>query len=206
MKDLVKIIKDKGYNVVIVSPHQDDAVLSCGGLLTQLVGKTDITVVNVFTKAHKKPYTLSTKMFLKASGFTDATLLYQVRFEEDTKVLAMLGIKPVNLDLEDALFRRKKNKTWLGNILSEFDHVYPTYRWHIIKNIAKDDYAGEELKKQLIKFKNKKTLVIAPLGIGNHADHVIVGNVCEALFDNLFFYADFPYTIRENSDKTTLPK
>jgi len=200
--DLIKKILDKKYSLVIVSPHQDDAVLSCSTLLAELTGKTDITVVNVFTKAHKKPYTLSAKQFLKYSKAIDgAENLYKERAKEDKEVLSKLAITPIDLGFEDALFRRKKKGTFLGKFLPEFDHVYPTYRWHIVKGIAKDDYTIKSLKKKLLPFKNKKTVVLAPYGIGNHVDHRVVRKVCEELFDNLLLYSDFPY----NVDIHTIP-
>jgi len=194
--DLVKkIIKEK-KDCVIISPHFDDAVLSCGGLLEQLAGKTNITIANVFTAAHDKPYTLSAKQFLKASGNITALDLYKEREKEDKAVLSQFPVKVINLGLQEALFRRRKQQSFLGKFLPEFDHVYPTYRWHIVKRIAKDDYAVSELKKKLKIFKNKKRLIFAPYGIGEHVDHAIVRKVCEDLFDTVLFYSDFPYNRR----------
>ncbi|HZE86809.1 MAG TPA: PIG-L family deacetylase [Methylomirabilota bacterium] len=196
-QDLVKAIQSKKLDCVFISPHCDDAVLSCGTLLSQLSGKTNLTVVNVFTKAHKKPYTLSAQQFLKTSNhFSDANALYKERVLEDKKALTTLGIKIVNLDLEDALFRRKKQSSLLGKIIPEIDHLYPTYRWHVIKKIASKDYAMQDLKKVLKQFKTKNTLIFAPYGIGNHVDHKITRMVCEDIFENLILYSDFPY----NSD------
>ena len=197
--DLQKIIKDKHFRCIVISPHDDDAILSCGGLLTQLAGNTDCLIVNVFTKAHTEPYTLSTKTFLKYSNSNDAVELYKERVKEDKKVLAQLSLKSIDLGLEEALFRRKKQKTLLGKLLPEFDHIYPTYRWHILKGIAFDDYAIATLKEKLQQFDDKKTLVFAPFGIGNHVDHRIVRKVCEELFDNLLLYSDFPYNVRLNT-------
>lgn len=194
--DLIKEIIKRKQNCIIISPHQDDAVLSCGELLSQLAGKVDITIINIFTAAHKNPYTLSAKQFLKASGYQDAEALYKEREKEDRKVLSTLPVSITNLGLEDALFRRKKYTNFLSRFLSELSHSYPTYRWHILKGITKDDYAVDELKNKLKRFKKKNTLIFAPFGIGNHVDHIIARKVCEQLFDNLILYSDFPYNIR----------
>ena len=198
--DLATLIKKNNYHCLFLSPHADDVILSCGSLLSRLVGKTDITVLTVFTKAHEKPYTLSAKQFMKYSNnFADAQALYDVRVEEDKNAFARLGITPINLGFEDALFRRKKHRTFLGKFLPEFDHIYPTYRWHILKKIASDDSAISELTKQLPTYVKKNTLVFAPFGLGNHADHKVVRLVSEKLFDNLILYSDFPYNIRLNT-------
>lgn len=191
-----KIVKSK-LEVVIISPHYDDAILSCSELLLQLNKKTNITIVNVFTSAHEGPYTLSAKKYLQYSGYTDAVLLYNKRKNEDENAFSEFTVSIVNLGLEDALFRKKKKNNILGSFIPEFNHVYPTYRFHILKHIAKNDYAFTILKKSIMKFNKNKCLIFAPIGIGNHADHVIVRKVCEELFDNLILYSDFPYNIRK---------
>ena len=198
--NLAKAIIKKQYHCVFLSPHADDALLSCATLLSQLVGKTPITVINIFIKAHERPYTLSAKQFMKYSnGYSDAEQLYKHRAKEDQKAFAALGIVPQNLNMEDALFRRKKKRSFLGKLLPEFDHVYPTYRWHILSTISVDDYAVSELKKRLTKYNDNKTLIFAPFGLGDHVDHKIVRQVGESLFDNLILYSDFPYNVRSNT-------
>jgi LmbE family N-acetylglucosaminyl deacetylase len=199
MSTLAKTLITNKTHCVILSPHNDDAILSCGSLIAELVGKTDITVINIFTKAHDKAYTLSAKTFMKNSNnFSDAMALYKERVKEDKEVFAHLKIKPVDLGLEEALFRRKETKGLFGNVLPELEHVYPTYRWHITKAIAANDPAIKNLKEKLSKYTKKNTIVFAPYGIGNHADHRIVRMIAEDLFSNLILYSDFPYNARLN--------
>jgi len=197
--DLVAKIINKKLPVIIISPHFDDAILSCGELLQQLAGKINCTIITVFTKAHGGPYTLSTRQFLRASGVRDGLSLYKERRNEDTKAQKMLAVKTINLGLEDALFRRKKHKTFWGKILAEFDHIYPTYRWHILKDISPSDPAISELKKQLKPYINKKAIIIAPYGLGGHTDHLVTSKICKELFPNVILYSDFPYNIRLNN-------
>lgn len=207
MSELAKLIIAKKMHCVFISPHHDDVILSCATLLSELKGKTQITVINVFTKAHKKPYTHSAKTFMKYSnGYTDATALYKDRIKEDATVFANLGITPINLGLEDALFRRQKNQSFLGKFLPEFDHIYPTYRWHIIKNVAKNDPAIETLTQKLKSYISPRTLVFTPYALGNHADHRVIRIVSESLFANLIIYSDFPYNKRFKTYGKPFPK
>jgi LmbE family N-acetylglucosaminyl deacetylase len=202
--DLVTKIINKKLPVIIISPHPDDAILSCGELLQQLFGKVSCTIITVFTKANGGPHTLSTKQFLKASGERDALSLYKERRKEDEKAQKFLGTKIINLGLEDALFRRKKQKTMWGKFIPELDHIYPTYRWHILNGIAPIDPAIADLKKKLKPFINKKAIIIIPYGIGDHVDHLLTSKVSRELFNNAIFYSDFPYNIRLNNyGKTT---
>ena len=40
----------KRYRAVIVSPHLDDAVFSCGGAIAQMVTEGPVLVLNIFTR------------------------------------------------------------------------------------------------------------------------------------------------------------
>jgi len=192
------VIKNK--KIYVVSPHFDDAALSCGGLLSNLDGAEDVTVINVFTKAHEGPYTLSVRKFLKDSGnYEDANTLYDERAKNDAAVLSKLKVNSTNLGLQDGLFRRKKRLDPLGKLIPEFDHIYPTYRWHATKTVSSQDPSYDQLKQALENTVEKEAVVLAPYGTGHHIDHVITRRVCEELFDNVIFYSDFPYNVRENN-------
>ena len=187
-----------GKKVYIISPHFDDAMLSCGGLILQIRSKCNLKIINIFTKAHKGPYTLSAKRFLKISGsFKDATVLFKSRNMEDKSVFTQLGIKTINLGFEDSLFRRKTKSKFFGKILPEMNHIYPTYRWHVLGDIKNEENLFNGIRKKLAKFAKKDEIAIVPSGIGNHVDHLIARELCEKLFKNLVFYSDFPYSLRD---------
>lgn len=188
----------KNRKIYIISPHLDDAILSTGMLLYSLKSHGNSTVINIFTKAHGGPYTLSAHEFIKVSGCTNASELFEKRKKEDTKALKSVKTKNIDLKLQDALFRRKKNHTYFGKYIPELDHIYPTYRWHVLKKIQPGDTALEELKIKLTKTIPSDAIVFSPLGIGNHSDHAITHQVCSKLFKNIFYYMDFPYNVRLN--------
>src|SRR5580692_7468527 len=73
-------MQESGSAAVIMSPHLDDAVLSCGALPARLQ--------------------------LRAIGVTDADDFYEQRRAEDAKVVAEIGAVVVHLGLRDAMFRR----------------------------------------------------------------------------------------------------
>jgi LmbE family N-acetylglucosaminyl deacetylase len=184
-----------------ISPHLDDAALSCGSLMVHLAKTNKVTVVNVFTKAHSGPYTFSAKKFLEYSGnYNNAVKLFRDRKKEDNIALSRLGIKTINLDFEDALFRRHKAPGLLGKLLPEIDHAYPTYKWHIIKNkiFSKDDTQGR-LGKKLKKLIAENSIVFTPYNIASHIDHHIVRSACEMEFSTTSLYSDFPYNIRHSN-------
>jgi len=189
----------KNHKFFVISPHLDDAILSLGMLLYSLKKYNNGTIINVFTKAHNGPYTLSAKNFIKITKNTNADDLFNQRVKEDQKAISGTNMKVINLDLTDALFRRRTNKSFLGKYIPEFDHIYPTYRWHILKKIHSCDTALKELKIKLKKIIPPDAIVLSPFGIENHADHVISYKACTQLFKKVLYYIEFPYNIRSNN-------
>ena len=59
---------EQGVPLVVLSPHLDDAVLSCGALLIYACSRTPVTVVTLFTAANSPPYTLSARRYLDQVG------------------------------------------------------------------------------------------------------------------------------------------
>lgn len=189
---ILELLKNK--SIYIISPHQDDAVLSAGMLMLSLKNHAKITVVNCFTQASTKPHTLSASKFLSVSGEKNAQILYKKRQIEDQEALNKLGVKIIDLKLTDALFRKKIKSNFLAKIVPELNYIYPTFKWHITKKIAKNDPASKLLEEKL-KLLITNAIYIVPLGTGNHVDHKICKQVCEKIFPNIIYYSDFPYNL-----------
>ena len=98
---------DTGVPLVVLSPHLDDAVLSCGALMAHAVEHTDVRVATFFTEAGHPPYTLSGRRYLHLAGQRDAGRLFRDRRAEDRDVLERLGVDWLHLGLVDGLFRRR---------------------------------------------------------------------------------------------------
>jgi LmbE family N-acetylglucosaminyl deacetylase len=99
---------------VILSPHLDDAVLSCWQILTQ---PGDVTVINVFTgvpTGREEP-----AWWDRYTGAADSGERVRERIEEDRRALSLAGRIPVNLDLLDAQYRGGKPPPSLTGRLME---------------------------------------------------------------------------------------
>ena len=186
-----------------ISPHFDDMVFSSGALATKLAKTNKIIVINIFTTAGEQ-HTLSAKAYLKQCKYKNATKLYEDRTKEDKRALQPIAKQVINLGFAEALWRRKPGilRQLLGNVLPELVSVYPTYRFHIIKGrVAKADRrtvaAIEEKLKALVATQN--AVVFCPLGVGNHIDHVFTHQLCERLFKDPIYWADYPYTQSSNA-------
>lgn len=200
-RTLLSYVRNK--KVFVLSPHLDDALLSCGNLLRQIATHSTVTIINIFTKAHHGPYTFSAKKFLHASGFQDAKELFKTRKKEDMTALTTIGASVITLDLVDGLFRKTYKQTFFSKFIPEFHHIYPTYRWHIVHKVSTQDTASKHLQKRLEKVLPKNSILLVPFAVGNHVDHVITRDVAERNFKNIIYYVDFPYILYTNKPLKT---
>lgn len=204
MKDntFKKIIDDR-VPCYFISPHFDDAILSAGALIEYLSDKTQVAVINVFTKGSDRPYSLSAKVFLRKCGFTDSAKLYEERVKEDAAVFSSLPVTLINFPYVDALWRRKIKMTSLTRFLSRFiaeiSYIYPAYYFIAKGRISQRD---QELMKEIkssLEIVPARAMVFCPIALGSHVDHVIVNKVCSEMFANVIYWSDFPYNKKDNS-------
>lgn len=196
-----RIIKDK-VRCFFISPHQDDAIFSAGGLISYLADKTEVVIVNVFDGCGNGPYTLSAKAFAKQCGYKKLCDLSMQRHIEDREIAKALNTTLVNLGFDDAICRKKKvNSKFLleaGKIVPEIVHVYPIYRFNIKRGKVspKDKELISAIKKRLKEIIDvNHDLVFCPASVGGHVDHKIVRKVCQDIFKNVFFWMDYPYVL-----------
>ncbi len=163
---------------IFLSPHLDDAVASCGGTIAKLVyEREDVLVITVYTRG---PDIKSLpKKFHK---FAD----YDLRKKEDQIALDRLSADYKWLDIEERAFRTP--------LLKKPTDVFKINLSEGLKQFLNISEIKSELNK--IFKENPKTRIYAPLGVGNHFDHVevflasLMYMVDNALFDNFLFYLD----------------
>ncbi len=197
---------EQGVPLVVLSPHLDDAVLSCGALLIHAAKRTQVTVVTLFTEGGPPPYTLSARRYLRQVGAGDAESLYRQRRAEDRAALDSMGITWVHVGLTEAQYRHKngsERRGWWAGLLPEFQHVYPIYRLHVVSGRLAPADAGT--LQDACGFVQRTTdavpaLLLAPLGIGGHVDHVLARIVAERSEAPVAYYSDFPYNQRRSPD------
>ena len=200
---LVREIEIARSAVVMLSPHLDDAVLSCGALLAHLACWCPVTVVTVFTAAAPPPWSLPARRQLRAAGVADAEVLFEQRRAEDTAVLAEVGAAGVHLGLRDALFRRV-GEAAAGPPGAGRRWAYPTFRFDAARGRVASADAGLPAEVgarigEVIQASGAQ-LVFAPLGIGRHVDHLITRGAVQGLGPRTVYYSDFPYSERALPD------
>jgi GlcNAc-PI de-N-acetylase len=104
-------------DTVILSPHFDDAVLSCWDLLA---GEGEVLVVNVFAGA---PPAGTLGWWDRFAGATDSAATVRMRIEEDRRALALAGRAAVNLAFLDSQYRDRDHAP--GEIVEALREVLP---------------------------------------------------------------------------------
>jgi LmbE family N-acetylglucosaminyl deacetylase len=168
-----------GYEHVYLSPHLDDAVLSCGGAIAAASAQGERTLVVTICSAVPSP-----RIERAAMGASPVPeyLCMSRRLAEDSQALDLLGVDYYRAGELDAVFRRPE--------------AYAPPRFPVGEVAPSDpleDGVRHLLQSLFVTFPN--ATVHAPLGIGNHVDHVCVSDAARALGgqQELLFYEDFPY-------------
>ncbi|MBN0048228.1 PIG-L family deacetylase [Streptomyces actuosus] len=207
--DAVADTVGQGAPVVVLSPHTDDAVLSCGALMAHARQQVPVTVLTLFTNGTPPPYTLSGRRCLRLAGMQDAEQLYAARRAEDREVLEAMGVTWQHAGFTDGLFRRKTaGSRRASRLLPERDHVYPTYRAHLAAGrISRHDDGLLRDVARIVRTLGAPSspggsgpLILAPLAVGGHADHLLVRTAAELSGRRVVYYADFPYDRRDVPD------
>jgi LmbE family N-acetylglucosaminyl deacetylase len=183
---------------VYLSPHLDDAVLSCGALMfLQSQDDNPPTVITCFAGVPESPVASSFALEQHAKwGLVHAV---QDRLREDTEAHGLLGSTPRYLDYLDCIYRRGPEQ---GNYLytSEaalFGQVHP----------SEESLPADLASRLLTQFPSWSTDIYAPLSLGHHVDHQLTLAAALLLRKHgcsVLFYEDYPYAERPGELDRTL--
>lgn len=165
------------FDIVVVSPHLDDAILSLGQHLVRWKkeGKK-LKVITVFTKfGSGKNLPDYSKDYLKYSGHSLAREFEKVRVKEDVEAMKMLGVDYEHWGFVDAGFREiyDTRKVLLGGVVD-----------------TRDGDLQQQIEKKIKKI--SADLLMVPYGVGGHVDHVMV-KAASGEIKNKSYYLDVPY-------------
>jgi len=184
--------------LAVISPHLDDAILSCGAFMAHLAGRCPVTVVTVFTAASPHRWSVSARRQMRSSGMSDPERFFEQRRAEDRTVLAELGATAVHLGLPDALFRRVRAAPG-GMPGTAGRPAYPVFRFDAARGRIAPADAGldAEVAGRLTAVAGVAgaRLILAPLGVGRHVDHLIARAAARRLGQRVVYYSDFPYAL-----------
>lgn len=156
---------------ILVSPHSDDIAFSLGGALLQNFFHGPSLMVTVFTKSDYSP---CIKIF-------DSETISKVRHLEDVKFTDKLQIKFQSFNFPEPTLRGYSRRDIFANNNPSSDPIYTDVYYALSKLIK--SYQCE--------------LIVSPMGLGNHIDHIIVCNICSKIAREnnirIIFYEDLHY-------------
>lgn len=177
---------NRGMKIVYLSPHFDDAALSCGGVIwDQVQSGQEVEVWNIFA-GNPPPGELSlyAQVHHKIWELTFDEVVPS-RQKEDDAAMAVLGALSRNFDFPDAIYRKhpKTGEPMYTSREELFGGLNPG-----------DEPIIRHLAAILAKLLPAGGIVVAPLTVGNHVDHQLVRIVSELLPVRVWYYPEFPYT------------
>jgi LmbE family N-acetylglucosaminyl deacetylase len=181
---------------IYLSPHLDDAVLSCGGHIWQQVrANIRVQVVSIFagTPAASAPLSpFAQELHTRWGHQVDAA---SERREEDLAALDILGAEAIHWPYTDCVYRQTTN--------GHFPYASEESLWKQVH--PGEQGLLEELTARIAALPlSPGGLVYAPLGIGHHVDHQIARRAAEASGKTLVYYADYPYAKDPQAVQTAL--
>jgi len=206
------------YHRLYLSPHLDDVVLSCGGLIRkQTLAGERVLVATLFagipSYEHLSPFARS--LHLLWGRHPDPM---GHRRQEDRAVLSHLGADPLHLDFLEAIYRgalREKTSLRLCSLACHVpgqagqagqapEFLYRSNRALFGAIDAKDEKLHVELASTIeeVAKQQGEPLLYAPLAGGHHVDHRIARRAADSLRRRGYpvtYYEDFPYVEEEEA-------
>jgi len=190
---------------IYLSPHLDDAVLSCGGAIHRHTTAGDPVLVITFltgeAAAHGVTATLSPFALLQHHYWGDPPHPMALRRAEDVAALTLLKADWYHAGYLDAVYRAGAGGRWLYTDL---------------ETLLGQPQPGDPLVSvqaalitQVLGFTRHATdpVIYAPLAVGRHVDHQIVHGAARQLVSRgcrVAFYEDYPYAAQPGAPEAAL--
>jgi hypothetical protein len=200
---------------IVLSPHMDDAFLSLSSIISNGSLGRNILAINVFTTTDSTIKTSANTDFSTVAKVSNLRMSEELTFA-DYLLINKINYIPIFLGMKDAAI-----DAYYGNIAANSIKALPP----IIKDYAKsmnNKHANRRMKDikidtildgLLSQFENNVKAIVAPIGIGDHLDHVVLRTYAESLGQKtkVGLYADIPYIYYYNclsmeSLRSMLPK
>ena len=183
MPDILQVPWSELDRLIVLSPHLDDAALGCAGLLAGLRGRVDRLVVTLCAGDPGAAALLAGPSWLAPP---------HLRRAEDRAAMAALDCPFLHLGFIDAIYRRGSDGAPLYPHGSFIGPMHPTDEAHLA-----------EVQRALTRLCTRvgRILVLAPLGVGGHIDHLLCARAASRLATGdtrLLFYEEFPYSVPGN--------
>jgi LmbE family N-acetylglucosaminyl deacetylase len=169
---------------IYISPHLDDAILSCGGLIWEQTHAG--TQVEIWTVCAGDPPDVPLSPFAEVlhAEWGTGVETPALRREEDKAACRAVGARYRHLSIPDCIYRFAQDGTWLYNPDNLMGKIQPADRPLV-----------ETVRAFLAAILKPEDTIICPLTVGGHVDHRLARAAAEGLERPLWYYADVPYLL-----------
>ncbi|MBE2220260.1 MAG: PIG-L family deacetylase [Anaerolineae bacterium] len=185
------------YDTIYLAPHLDDAALSCGGQIHQLtaVGKP-VLIVTIMAGDPPEDVVYSDFARELHERWDLAVAAEAARREEDAAACQILGADFVHWSIPDCVYRMHP-KTGLP--------LYPTWE-DVVTAVHPAEFQLIQTLATRMAHLPPTDRIVAPLGVGNHADHLVTRQAAELCFGaKLCYFEDYPYVQEEGAITAVIP-
>jgi LmbE family N-acetylglucosaminyl deacetylase len=187
---------------VYLSPHLDDAVLSCGGAIHRHRARGQPVIVITFFAGEFGGERLSPFALEQHAYWGNPLKPMELRRAEDLAALALLDTEAKQLDYLDAVYRADANGHWLYvDVQALFDQVLPG------DPLGMDGGAGLSDRLTELISPDEPSVIYAPLAVGHHVDHQLTRLAARSLAAigySVAFYEDVPYAEQPGATEAAL--
>jgi LmbE family N-acetylglucosaminyl deacetylase len=187
---------------IYLSPHLDDAVLSCGGALHRHTTAGDSVLVITTFSGDFAGEVLSPFAQEQHDYWGNWPQIMTLRRAEDRAALSLLGAEGRYIDRLDAVYRVDPDGDWMYvNLETLFGELHPG-------DPMVRDSVGWLVDQFTAFFPSEQQCVIyAPLGVGHHVDHQIIHAAARQLLKTGYrvaFYEDYPYAEQPGATESAM--
>lgn len=179
---------DRATRWIFLSPHLDDAVFSCGGLISFLSGNgIDVEIWTIFSDQEEDPECFTEFVRSLHTRWQSGDHPYEFRKREDATACKIVGARQVHFGYLDCVYR----------VLPESGKPVITSNEELLQGIRPEEsYLVRKITSRLQKRLTESSIWVCPLGLGNHMDHQITRQAAEKVRQMMLYYADLPYAFR----------
>lgn len=189
------MIMDANTAALFISPHLDDAILSCGGYINHLHSQgIKVVVPTIFTADYNGETPLSELAQSNLRKWALGAYPFAKRCEEDRSAALCLGAEELHLGFQDCIFRQDAHGNFLYTRRVIDVPVHSFDLDHLVSALKKS------LDELLLKYAGRNVRIFCPLGLGAHVDHLLVRLAVEVVSspEMIAYYEEFPYALRTN--------
>jgi LmbE family N-acetylglucosaminyl deacetylase len=174
------------FRLIFLSPHPDDAVLSCGGLIYQLAQNGERPIVlTIFggDPPTNGPFSAFVRGLHERWHFGDEAPAR--RRDEDRAACDRLGCYLIHLPFADAVYR-------VEPVTQRYPYDTEDAIFGEVRDREMIDQVAEAVQ-TCLRHASRNARLVVPLTAGHHVDHQITRLAAEHLPYELIYYEDYPY-------------